>query len=211
MKKKIARGFYFITDDRLSKNGNMHDVQSALRAHVSAIQYRNKDGRKDLVLKEAKALRSLCTETPFIVNDFLDVAIAVDADGLHIGKTDVCYEKARQALGEEKIIGVSVHTLEEALRAEAIGADYIGLGPIFRTSTKPDAERPCGVDLIRRIKKACSISVVAIGGINLENVQEVISAGADGVCAISATIMQTDVKKEIDKYHKLFKIDNLYV
>jgi thiamine-phosphate pyrophosphorylase len=205
-KKTIAKGFYFITDSTLSKRGNIQDVKSALKARVSAVQYRNKSHDIERMLQEAKALRALCTTVPFIVNDFLDIALKVHADGLHIGKTDISYLQAREALGPEKIIGLSVHSLEEALYAQSIGADYVGVGPIFSTSTKKDAQTPCGTFLIRQIKSSCTLPLVAIGGIHLENVLEVIAAGADCVCAISATVTRPDVKKEIDKYSKLFKM-----
>mgnify|MGYP001160696798 CR=1 FL=1 len=209
MKRIIHKGFYFITDSLLSKKGNIEDIKSALQAHVCAVQYRNKNDDADFVLKEAKVLRVLCHEVPFIVNDFLDVAIAVDADGLHIGESDISYSQARKALGPYKIIGVSVHTLEEAMRAQTMGADYIGLGPIFPTSTKSDAQAPCGTELILKIKQCMKIPLVAIGGISLDNAPEVIVAGADCLCAISGTVTKPDVKKEIDKYCKLFRMNSL--
>jgi len=208
MIKILSKGFYFITDSTLSQKGNVKDVKSALQAGVCAVQYRHKGNDLALMFGEAKILRSLCKDVPFIVNDLLDLAIKVNADGLHIGKTDVSYAQARKALGDEKIIGVSVHNLEEASRAQAMGADYLGLGPIFVTSTKKDTEAPCGVDMIRQIKNFCTIPLVAIGGICLENAKEVIVAGADCLCAISGTVTQPDVKKEIDKYNKLFKMGN---
>ncbi len=208
MKKSLGKGFYFITDRALSKQGNVQDVRAALQASVCAVQYREKNSSFSVMLQEALLLRALCTTIPLIVNDSLDLAIEVDADGLHIGQTDIAYFHARKALGKEKIIGVSVCTLREALQAQDRGADYIGVGPIFATSTKPDADPPCGTDLIYQIKKVCTLPLVAIGGIHLENAGEVIAAGADCLCAISATVTKPDVKKEIDKYSKLFKMNN---
>lgn len=206
LKKTLRKGFYFITDNALSKKGNLEDVKNALKAHVSAVQYRNKNADTARMLKEAKILRALCKDVPFIVNDSLDLAIKVNADGLHIGKTDIAYAQARKALGPEKIIGVSVHTLQEAIEAQAMGADYLGVGPIFLTLTKKDAQEPCGVALIRQIKNSCTIPLVAIGGLCLENAKEVVAAGADCICAISETVTKLDIKKEIDKYSKLFKM-----
>jgi len=207
-KKDLPRGFYFITDSALSLKGNIEDVKSAVQARVSAVQYRNKtEASKDMIV-EAKLLRALCADVLFIINDSLDVALKSDADGLHIGRFDVTYAQARRELGEQRLIGVSVHNIEEALRAQEMGADYIGLGPIFATSTKKDAETPCGVDMIYQVKRHCFLPLVAIGGINLDNAKEVVAAGADCLCAISATVTQRDVKKEIDKYFKVFKMDN---
>lgn len=208
-KKNLPRGFYFITDSALSLKGNVEDVRNAVQACVSAVQYRNKKGTLKDMVAEAMVLKALCRGVLFIVNDSLDVAVQTKADGLHIGKSDVAYAQARKILGSKKMIGVSVHNLKEALTAQEMGADYIGLGPIFATSTKEDAQTPCGVDMIYQVKHRCTIPLVVIGGINLDNAKEVVAAGADCLCAISTTVTRPDIKKEIDKYHKLFKMDNL--
>ncbi|MCX5681921.1 MAG: thiamine phosphate synthase [Candidatus Omnitrophica bacterium] len=207
MKKIISKGFYFITDSLLSKKGNIEDVKSALAAGVSAIQYRNKTNNITAMIREAGEIKKLCDKTPcpFIVNDALDVALAVDADGFHIGRDDIAYSQARMALGNDKIIGVSVSTFEEALIAKEWGADYLGLGPIFQTTTKLDSAKPCGVELIREIRKVCRLPLIAIGGITLEHAKEVVAAGADGLCAISAVVSRDNVVKEIEKFNKFFE------
>jgi thiamine-phosphate pyrophosphorylase len=134
----------------------------------------------------------------------VDVALAMDADGVHLGQSDMPYELARKLL-PRKIIGVTAHNLKEAIRATKAGADYLGVAPIFATTTKKDAGKPCRTDLIKKIKRVCEIPVVAVGGINLENAKEVVMAGADALSAISAVITKTDVKKDIKKFQNMFK------
>ncbi len=192
------RGYYFITDSGLSMSGNLSDVRSAVAAGVSVVQYRNKSNITREMYEEALSLKSICEgKANFIINDRLDVALAVGADGVHIGLEDMPYGEARRLLGPDKIIGVTVHDLEESLEAEAMGADYIGLSPIFATGTKGDAGAPCGTGLIAEVKKRCRVPLVAIGGIDLSNVDEVIAAGADMVCAISAVVTKQDVEAAI--------------
>lgn len=197
-------GYYFITDAKLSCAGNISDVRNALKAQVKFIQYRNKCASTKEMLDEALALRKICKKAKLIINDRVDIALAVNADGVHLGQDDLLYKIARELLGKKKIIGVTVHSLKEAIAAKKQGADYLGVSPIFATGTKLDAGKPRGIKLIREIKKCVSIPVVAIGGINLSNAQEVVSAGADGLCAISAVITKQDIKKEIRKFQKLF-------
>ncbi len=201
----MIRGYYFITDASLSRSGNLSDVKAALDAGVSVIQYRNKTGSSRELYEEAKMLREICRGALFLINDRADIALAVSADGIHIGQSDLPLAVARRILGKEKVIGVTVHNAEEARDAEEGGADYLGLSPIFETSTKKDAGKPCGVEMIRKVKKAVKIPVVAIGGINLENAGEVVSAGADALCAISNVVAAEDVRKRIEKYQKLFE------
>ena len=193
------RGFYFITDAGLSKKGNSEDVKKAVLAKATAIQYRAKDADVEKMKEEAFRLKALCQNISFIVNDNVDVALAVDADGVHLGENDMPYAKVRELLGKTKIIGLSVHSVEQAKEAEENGVDYIAVGPIFTTTTKKDANAPCGVSFIKEIKQNCKLPLVALGGINLENVQDVAAAGADVICAIAATVSKDDVQKEIQK------------
>jgi thiamine-phosphate pyrophosphorylase len=208
MKKIVGKGFYFITDRSLSRKGNVEDVKRALRAGVAAVQYRNKTTDLVAMVPEATEIKKLCdrASVPFIVNDSLEVALAADADGLHIGQGDIAYREAREGFGSEKIIGVSVGSVGEALQAQKMGADYLGVGPIFQTATKCDAGMPCGVKLIGEIKKVCHLPLIAIGGINLENASSVIAAGADGLCAISAVVDSNNVEEKIQKFNKLFEV-----
>ena len=199
------KGYYFITDAHLSRAGNISDVKSALAAGVKVIQYRVKDLSTQKMYLEAKALRKICKNAFFLINDRLDIAIAVGADGVHLGQEDMPYTLARRMLGRQKIIGITVHNLKEAEEAQAQGADYISASPIFTTFTKKDAGRPVGISLIKKIKAKVKIPVVAIGGITLENSGEVIAVGADGLCAISGVVTKPKVKEEIKKFQKLFK------
>jgi thiamine-phosphate pyrophosphorylase len=198
------KGFYFITDPFLSRNEIVCDVKSALKAGVTVIQYRNKIASSSTMYEEARLLCALCKKALFLVNDRLDIALAVDADGIHIGDKDLPLSVARKLLGKRKIIGVSVRSLKEARAAFKGGADYLGVGPIFRTTTKKDAAAPIGTGLIVAIKKEIPLPVVAIGGITPDNAVEVIQAGADCLCAISSVLTKKDVKKEINKFQELF-------
>jgi thiamine-phosphate pyrophosphorylase len=199
------KGYYFITDAGLSRAGNLSDVQNALAAGVAVVQYREKRAGGREMLAEAGRLREICRWALFLVNDRVDIALGVEADGVHLGQDDLPYEMARRLLGEKKIIGLTVHNLTEALAAQKLGADYLGVSPIFATGTKKDGGRPGGVSLIREIKRHVSIPVIAIGGINLQNAAAVVQAGADGVCAISAVVTSPDVRAEIAKFQALFK------
>jgi len=198
------KGFYFITDSKLSKAGNISDVKNAVAAGVEVVQLREKNISTKAFYLEALELRQLCANTMLLINDRVDVALAVDADGVHLGQEDLPYYAARKLLGAKKIIGITAHDVEEAKEAEKMGADYIGVSPVFATNTKPDAGRPSGIVLIEEIKKLVSIPVIAIGGITLSNAPGVVKAGADGLSAISAVITQPDVKQEIEKFQRLF-------
>lgn len=198
------RGYYFITDAALSRAGNVSDVAAAVAAGVRVVQYRQKQGRTSDLVAEARQLRQLCRRIRFLVNDRVDLALEVGADGVHLGQEDLAYPEARNMLGPEKIIGVTVHTVAEALAAQAAGADYLGVSPIFATATKGDAGAPAGVALLAEIRRQVSLPLVAIGGITLDNAPAVIKAGADAVCAIAAVVTRPQVRAEIDKFQKLF-------
>ncbi len=171
-------------------------IQAAIAGGATVVQYREKEGTTRQMIEEARALRELARRAgvPFIVNDRVDIALAVDADGVHVGQDDMPAPLARKLMGPEKIIGVSATNLEEALQAERDGADYIGAGPIFATPTKPDAAPPIGLEGLAEICRRVSIPVVAIGGINHENAGSVIEAGADGVAVVSAIVAAPDVE-----------------
>lgn len=200
----MLKGYYFITDARLSRAGNISDVKNALAAGVTVIQYRNKQASTRQMYEEAIKLRPLCRSAFFLINDRLDIALAAGADGVHLGSDDLPYQAARKILGKNKIIGLTVHSVREARQAQKLGADYIGVAPVFTTKTKKDAGKPAGVRLIEEIHRQVSIPIIAIGGIKLSNAAEVIRAGADGLCAISAVVTKPDVKREIKKFQLLF-------
>jgi thiamine-phosphate pyrophosphorylase len=201
------KGYYFITDTRLSRAGNVRDVEQALAAGVRVVQHRDKEASAAAMIAEARVLRRLCQSALFLVNDRVEVALAVDADGVHLGQEDLHYREARRLLGERKIIGITVNTVAQALEAASLGADYLGVSPIFATQTKPDAGEPAGLSLLREIRRRVSIPLIAIGGITLDNAPNVIAAGADSVCAISAVVTKSDVQGAITDFQKLFNFE----
>ena len=156
-------------------------------------------------MKKPSRLREICSEALFLINDRIDIALATEADGVHLGQTDIPCIVARKMLGPGKIIGITVHNLAEAKEAETSGADYLGISPIFQTNTKLDAGKPAGIALIEEIRKQVSIPLIAIGGINHSNATEVIKAGADGLCAISCVVAKENVDEEIKKFQELFR------
>mgnify|MGYP003813827973 CR=1 FL=1 len=199
-------GYYFITDSHLSRAGSLHDVKCAVDEGVEIVQYRQKDASTRDLLSEARDLQRICqgTSTRFIINDRVDIALAINADGVHIGQDDMPYDITRKLLGPGKIIGVTVHNVREAAEAECMGADYLGVSPIFATGTKLDAGKPSGITLIEEIKRKAKIPLVAIGGITISNAPDVISAGADAICAISAVVTKDNVVGEIRRFQSLF-------
>ena len=202
--KQKINGYYFITDSGLSITGNASDVEKAVSCGVGVVQYRNKQATTRQMIDEARVLRALCQNVLFLVNDRVDIALASGADGVHLGQDDMPYAMARKLLGDGAVIGVTVHTVEEALQAQRHKADYIGVSPIYLTSTKIDAGLASGPELIRSIKTNVTLPVIAIGGITHANAREVIDAGADGLCAISAVVCSDDVEKAINRFQKLF-------
>ncbi len=205
-------GFYFITDSLLTKKGVEEDVKDALQAGVKIIQYREKNKNARKMLEEVLRIKHLCKgKAVFLINDRVDIALAADVDGVHLGQEDLPCPVARMLLGEQKIIGITVHNTEEAIKAEKQGADYIGASPIFETQTKKDAGRQAGLQLIKDVRAKVRIPIVAIGGINLENIVSVMEAGAHTACAISAVISEEKTQEEcrkfveiIDKFTKNF-------
>ncbi|MBC7332917.1 MAG: thiamine phosphate synthase [Actinobacteria bacterium] len=196
---------YFITDSKLTKKGIIEDVREAIEAGVKIVQYREKEKSTRKMFEEARRIKNLCKQNGvlFIVNDRVDISLAVDADGVHLGDEDMPYEVARKILGVEKIIGLTVHDIEEAVLAEKMGADYIGLSPIFETKTKPDAGKPSGLEFIRMAKEKITIPFVAIGGINESNIESVLDAGATSVAIISAIVGKDDVERECKKFREI--------
>ena len=198
--------FYLVTDSVLSRNGTLHDVRRSVDAGCGIVQYREKTAGTRAMIEEARAIGDI-TRGPalFIVNDRVDVALEVDADGVHVGQGDMPYDLARELLGPEKIIGVTVHNVLEAVEAERLGADYVGLSPIFATSTKDDAGAACGTAMITEVRKRIGIPIVAIGGISKATVEEVIRAGADAAVAISAVVSADDVYREVAEFRTLIR------
>lgn len=193
-------GLCFVTDRQLCNLTAKEMASVAIGSGVKWIQYREKDKSRRKIYEEALRLRRLTREfnVTFIVNDHTDIAIAVNADGVHLGQEDLPLKDARKILGKEKIIGISTHSIEEVVGAEAGGADYIGFGPIFHTTTK-DAGKPQGLSMLKEIKQLVKIPVVAIGGISLENLESVLDSGADAV-AVASAILRGDISYNTTRF-----------
>ncbi|MCD6257873.1 thiamine phosphate synthase [Candidatus Aerophobetes bacterium] len=204
-KRKVDYTLYAITESSLKIEELLEKVKKIIKGGASVIQLREKNlSSKEFLLKAVELKKIIPSDVTFIINDRIDIALACDADGVHLGQEDIPLSFARGIMGEGKIIGISTHNLKEAKEAKLQGADYIGVGPIFPTSGKKDAGTPKGVKIITAIKNEVKIPVVAIGGISAENVQEVLKAGADGVAVISAIFSQKDVLKATrELYNKI--------
>lgn len=186
---------YAITGEEFHPGRELLDVmEEAIAGGVDILQLRDKTSGKEELLRKAKALRELTRRhgVTFIVNDHLDVALEADADGVHLGQGDLPLGEARKRMGN-KIIGISTHAIEEALRAERDGADYIGVGPVFPTKTKADVVAPVTVSYVSEVARRIRIPFVAIGGIKLHNADEVLRAGATRICAVSEIVGSPDV------------------
>jgi thiamine-phosphate pyrophosphorylase len=200
---KIERilGLYVILDRQFLAGRDELDIASQIiHGGARVIQLRDKQSKKGELLLVAQKLKELCSEADvlFIINDYLDLAMAVDADGLHIGQEDLPLPAIRRELPIDKIVGCSVTTLPQATKAQNEGADYIGVGSIFPTATKKGAT-VVGVDIVKELKRTVSTPLVAIGGINQNNVGEVVAAGADAVAVISAVLGEKDVRGAVQE------------
>lgn len=196
MKNNIDYKLYLVTDRDMLKNRDIFSaVEMAIKGGVTLIQLREKDITTEEFYNIALKLKEITSRhnVSLIINDRLDIALAVDADGVHVGQQDMPAAVARKIIGNDKILGVSAATLEEAKKAEEDGADYVGIGAIFPTSTKDDA-RAVNINELIKIKKALNIPVVAIGGISEKNIELLTTAKIDGVAVISAILGKEDVK-----------------
>lgn len=182
---------YLVTDRALSRGRTTIDiVRAAVAGGVTCVQLREKNLSTRAFIAEARLLKCLLAPMgiPLIINDRLDVALAVGADGVHLGQQDMDIVDARRLVGSGTAIGISAESLEDAFRAQAQGADYISVSPVFATTTKTDAAAPLGLEGLRRIREAVRLPIVGIGGITADNAAAVIAAGANGVAVISAIV-----------------------
>ncbi|MFH1587697.1 MAG: thiamine phosphate synthase [Candidatus Diapherotrites archaeon] len=191
---------YLITDSSLTKRTIFEDVRDAVDAGVKVVQYREKNKSIDEMIEEAMKIKEICKakNVDLIINNYIEVMLAVDAEGVHLGQDDMPLEDARKS-APGKIIGVTVHNSKEAIEAEKNGASYVAVSPIFESSTKSDAGKAVGVEMIREVKKEVSLPIIAIGGINESNLREVVSAGADAAAIISDILKEDDVKGKIER------------
>ena len=187
---------YGVTDRKWLKGRSLAEVvKESLVGGATMIQLREKNLEEGPFLEEAKELQALCRKykVPFIVNDNVDIALEMDADGIHVGQSDMEAGMVREKLGPEKILGVSAQTVEQAVLAEKRGADYLGVGAVFPTGSKDDAVE-VDFDTLKAICEAVTIPVVAIGGITRDNVTQLSGSGICGVAVISALYAQEDIK-----------------
>lgn len=196
---------YAVTD-RSWLNGSTlyNEVEKALKGGVTFVQLREKTLDPESFLEEAKEIKELCRryQVPFVINNNVAIAKAIDADGVHVGQSDMEAGMARKELGPDKIIGVSAQTVEQALLAEQRGADYLGVGAVFPTGSKADAEE-VSQETLKAICEAVRIPVIAIGGIGRENVMQLQGSGICGVAVISAIFAQPDIERAARKLKKL--------
>jgi thiamine-phosphate pyrophosphorylase len=180
-------------------------IHKVLLTGVRCIQFREKEKSRRDIYGEAIRLRRLTKDynAVLIINDFPDIAICAGADGVHLGQDDLTLKEAKKIMGRNRIVGISTHSLEQAIEAEKNGADYIGFGPVFPTSTK-DAGKPKGIDMLREVKKQVNIPVVAIGGISLENVMSVLHTGVDAV-AVASAILTGDIEENTSRFMDYLK------
>ncbi|MCI9213657.1 MAG: thiamine phosphate synthase [Oscillospiraceae bacterium] len=187
---------YAVTDWAWTGKQTLYQqVEAALKGGVTCVQLREKALDEAAFLQEARDICALCRRygVPFIVNDNVDVAVACGADGVHVGQEDMEAGEVRRRVGEDMILGVSVHTVEEARQAVRIGADYLGLGAVFPTGTKTDADVMPG-DMIRAICGAVDVPTVAIGGLNRSNILQLSGNGVDGAALVSAIFGAEDIE-----------------
>lgn len=203
--RKEDMRLYAVTDRSwLGEKTLYEQLEEALQGGVTFVQLREKAMSEEEFLEEAKLIKGLCKKysVPLIINDKVEIAIACDADGVHVGQSDMKAESVRDKLGPDKIIGVSARTVEQALSAQQQGADYIGSGACFATNTKQDAS-VIGREELKRICKAVDIPVVAIGGISEENVLELQGSGIAGIAVVSAIFAKENIKEAAEKLREL--------
>ncbi|WZL74321.1 thiamine phosphate synthase [Clostridiaceae bacterium 35-E11] len=206
MSFQMNKTVYLVTDDsKLDFETLYQKLASALQGGVGLLQLREKTASSKTFYEHALAVKPLCQEyqVPLIINDRLDIALAVDADGVHLGQNDLPLSVARKILGPDKIIGISARTTEDALKAEKEGADYLGVGAVFPTSTKEDAQR-ISEEVFAAIQSAVTIPIVAIGGITLENAATIVNRGVSGIAVVSAILNQRDAKAAAQTLKNLF-------
>ena len=199
---------YALTDSKFSRGRSVEEqAQALLGAGVKILQYREKHAKAGVMLEECRLLARLCREAGacFIVNDHIDLAIAVDADGVHVGQDDMPMAEVRRLVGPEKIVGLSTHSPEQCEAAVRDGADYIGVGPIFATQTKEDVSEPLGFGYLEWVSEHCPLPYVAIGGIKEHNVAEVVRHGATCCALVSELVGADDIAAKVQSVRDAMK------
>ncbi len=205
MKPLIDYSVYLVTDTVYFKDENIwNKMEAALAAGVTLVQYRDKTAASRILYERALKMKALCDKynVPMLVDDRADIAFAVGAAGVHVGQSDLPAEIARRLLGADAIIGVSAHNADEALAAEAAGADYLGCGAVYPTGTKKDTS-VIGTEGLKAIRAATGLHFVGIGGITLANYGEVLAAGANGAAVVSAILGADDIEGTVKKFKQM--------
>jgi len=206
--KEVDWSVYLVTDPRLPAERFLAEVvEASIRGGVNVVQYRDKQSGTRNMVEASRALCNLCHRMGayLFVNDRVDVALAIDADGVHLGQEDMPIGIARRLLGPDKLIGITVHNVEEIKEAELEGADYLSVAPVFATATKPDHQNPLGLEGVRALAAHANKPLLAIGGINRLNAASVIHSGAAGVCVVSAIISADDPRRATQELHETVK------
>lgn len=206
--KAIDWSLYLITDRSILAGRNLIEtVRKALTGGVTILQYREKSAPTRVMIEEASVLRELCRsfDVPFIINDRLDVAIAVDADGVHLGQDDMPPHIARRILGANKIIGLTVHNEKELSDAHRLDINYVSFAPVFPTSTKPDHQSPLGIEGVRRLASLSRLPSVAIGGIKEHHLEALAKTGINGICVVSAILGSENPQEAAKRFISLWK------
>lgn len=196
---------YAVTDRAWTGKQSLYEqVEEALKGGITCLQLREKNLSDEEFLKEAIQIKTLCNKykVPFFINDNVEVAIKCGADGIHVGQDDMAAGRVRELVGDKMMIGVSAHSVKEAVEAVKNGADCLGVGAIFSTSTKKDAS-VLDLSVVSDICKAVSVPVVAIGGIKKDNISKLKGTGVDGVALVSAIFAADDIKAECEELRKL--------
>ena len=206
--ENIDYSLCLVTDRGLSRGRTTQQiVEAALRGGVTCVQLREKTCSTREFITQALFIKDHLKRhnVPLIINDRVDIALAVNADGVHLGQSDMPIEMAKAILKDSMIIGISAESLKNAVQAEKDGADYIGVGPIYATSTKTDTASPFGLEGLREIRRSVKIPLVGISGLNRENAGEVINNGADGVAVVSAIVAADDPEKATRELKKIIE------
>ena len=195
----IENGLYFITDSKLTKQSVLADTKQALESGVKTVQFREKQFSMAERYATALQLKTLCHQygAKLIINDGIDLALAIEADGIHIGQDDLPFKVCKSLIGNQMLIGLSTHSLAQALEAVELGADYIGFGPVFSSSTKPEAGSSKGTDALAEVVSSVNIPVVAIGGIKTANLEAVVATGVSNIAIISEIITADSIPETI--------------
>jgi len=206
--QNIDYSLYLVTDRGLARGRTpLEIVTAAVHGGATVVQLREKDCSTRDFIEQALAIKEFLKDrgVPLIINDRVDVAQAVKADGVHLGQTDMPLGLAKKILGDSMIVGISAESLQNAIEAEKGGADYLGVSPIYATPTKTDTAPPLGLEGLREIRKAVRLPLVGIGGLNRDNAAVVIRNGADGVAVVSAIVAADDPQTAADELKQIIK------